>query len=89
MRTIIRSAFILGALCATPVLAAADPDTKDAKDNATDAKKDTKDAATDAKKKAKDTNATPKQKADNPYGSFVSAATVAALQLTFTFAAFE
>src|SRR3954464_6812854 len=38
MRTIIRSAFVLGALFAAPVIAIADPDTKqDAKDKATDA----------------------------------------------------
>jgi hypothetical protein len=66
MRTIIRSAFVLGALFAAPVIAVADPDTKqDAKDKATDAKKDAKDAATDAKKKGKDVDATPGEKVKN------------------------
>ena len=54
MRMIIRSAFVLGALCAAPVIAMADPTTKDAKDTATDAKKDAKDTATDTNHKAKE-----------------------------------
>ena len=55
MRTLIRSALILGALCSAPVIAMANPETK----------KDAKDTATDAKKKTKDVNATPKEKAKN------------------------
>ena len=47
MRTLIRSALILGALCSAPVISMADPDAK--KDTAADAKKDPK-APADAKK---------------------------------------